>query len=149
MLWQVVREGKGEVVAPLTEGGEDPEARRGTFTDLALCLAGGLADAKLSTLFKAASSGMGVSLQMFLVCFGKGLLELVARLALSWVGKVLIRSLYDVATALCISCKSLAGYFLLTKRVYRGLYDSLSTCCVSGKGFRRPEEVIQGFGVPL
>lgn len=57
---QVVRESKGEGEGPpLMEGGSDPEARRGTFTELALCLAGGLEDSKLSILFKAASSGLG------------------------------------------------------------------------------------------
>ncbi len=42
------------------EGGDVPGARRGTFLDLALCLAGGLQDAGLSTLFKTAALGLPV-----------------------------------------------------------------------------------------
>jgi hypothetical protein len=47
------------------EGGDTPAARRGTFLDLALCLAGGLNDAGLATLFKTAALGLPVgSLQL-------------------------------------------------------------------------------------
>ena len=44
----------------LQEGGDTPAARRGTFLDLALCLAGGLSDAGLATLFKTAALGLPV-----------------------------------------------------------------------------------------
>ncbi len=43
-----------------TEGGDTPAARRGTFTDLALCLAGGLDAAALFSLFKTAAVGLKV-----------------------------------------------------------------------------------------
>lgn len=39
----------------------DSSERRGTFTDLALCLAGGLDDAALSSLFKTAAVGLQVN----------------------------------------------------------------------------------------
>lgn len=42
------------------EGGDTPAARRGTFLDLALCLAGGLHDMGLATLFKTAALGLPV-----------------------------------------------------------------------------------------
>ena len=42
------------------EGGDTPAARRGTFLDLALCLAGGLHDSGLATLFKTAALGLPV-----------------------------------------------------------------------------------------
>lgn len=42
------------------EGGATPSARRGTFLDLALCLAGGLHDTGLATLFKTAALGLPV-----------------------------------------------------------------------------------------
>jgi hypothetical protein len=41
-------------------GGDTPAARRGTFLDLALCLAGGLHDSGLATLFKTAALGLPV-----------------------------------------------------------------------------------------
>ena len=44
----------------VVEGGDTPPARRGTFLDLALCLAGGLQDAGLATLFKTAAIGLPV-----------------------------------------------------------------------------------------
>lgn len=46
--------------------------RRGTFTDLALCLAGGLDDAALSSLFKTAAVGLQVNSRSWLAAFSPG-----------------------------------------------------------------------------
>jgi hypothetical protein len=50
----------GAAADTVREGGDTPAARRGTFLDLALCLAGGLHDSGLATLFKTAALGLPV-----------------------------------------------------------------------------------------
>ena len=50
----------------ITEGGDTPSARRATFLDLSLCLAGGLGNAGLTTLFKTAS--LGLMVRLFVAC---------------------------------------------------------------------------------
>ena len=44
----------------ITEGGDTALARRCTFMDLALCVAGGLDTAGISTLYKAAMPALKV-----------------------------------------------------------------------------------------
>lgn len=59
-LIKVVEDSKAELPPPdmITDGGQDPGQRRNSFTELALCMAGGLDDTGLATLVKAAKGGV-------------------------------------------------------------------------------------------
>jgi hypothetical protein len=59
-LIKVMEDARAEAPPPdmITDGGQDPVQRRGSFTELALCCAAGLDDAGLETLFKAARGGV-------------------------------------------------------------------------------------------